>query len=99
MVSPKKKIRIALIGAGGMGRRWAWAIGQLSGITCRAVSDVDIRKAKEVAQRLQDCEATADWKKALRRSDIDVAMVATPNKCLAPISTFALLHGKHVLCE
>lgn len=92
-------LRLALIGAGGMGRRWAWAITQVPALSCRVVVDTDINRAEEVSRKFSDCAVSSDWKKVLRRPDIDAVVIVTPNKWLAPISRYALEHGKHVLCE
>ena len=44
-----KKIRIALIGAGGMGKRWAHALGQAKDFVVRVVADVNVERAKSLA--------------------------------------------------
>lgn len=55
-----------------------------------------------VAQQLADtvgAEAGTDWRAAVKRPDIDVVVVATPNGVLAEIACAALEAGKHVLVE
>ncbi len=94
-----KQVRVALIGAGGMGKRWAWAIRQTPQIHLTAVVDTDIKRAETVAQDFKGCHPSTNWKRTLERKDIQAAIVVVPHKWLAPISRFALMHGKHVLCE
>jgi predicted dehydrogenase len=44
-------------------------------------------------------EVVADWQEAVARRDVDIVVVATPNKYLMPITVAALENGKHVLVE
>jgi predicted dehydrogenase len=44
-------------------------------------------------------EWSADWRPVVKRTDIDVVIVATPNAFLAPIAIEALRARKHVLVE
>lgn len=81
------KIRVAIVGLGGMGRRWAKVAGTYHGSCLNLIIDADKNKSKE-----------ADLK-ALASPEIDAVVVATPNVFLAPITKFALQNGKHVLCE
>lgn len=93
------KLSLALIGAGGMGKRWAHAMKQVRGIAVRAVVDVDSAKAQALAGNFKGCESLQDWQGLLTRSDIDAVVVVTPHHFLAPISQSLLRHGKHVLSE
>ncbi|MBI5728692.1 MAG: Gfo/Idh/MocA family oxidoreductase [Candidatus Magasanikbacteria bacterium] len=94
-----KKIRIALIGAGGMGKRWARALTRARQFDVRAVVDVDRARAQQLAGLFKKCDGVVDWKVVLKRLDIDAVVIVTPHRFLAPIAQSALQHGKHVLCE
>lgn len=89
---------VAIIGAGLIGRKRATALIKLE--DCRLIVTVDINrsKAESLAQDFGG-EIETDWEKAITRDDIDVVVVSTVNKFLAPISIAALRNGKHVLCE
>ena len=56
--------------------------------------------APVAAELAAECGAavTTSWEE-LVAADLDIAVVATTHDALAPISTAALLAGKHVLCE
>jgi len=94
-----KKIRIALIGAGGMGKRWAHALGQAKDFVVRVVADVNVERAKSLAVFFKKCDIIADWRAVMKNKNIDAVVVVTPHRFLAPIAQSALLHGKHVLSE
>lgn len=93
------KLSLALIGAGGMGKRWAHAMKQVHGVAVRAIVDVDSTRAKELANNFKNCESLDDWHDILARQDIDAVVVVTPHRFLAPISQSFLRSGKHVLAE
>lgn len=95
----KKNVRLALIGAGGIGKIWAEAIKKTEGIELAVVVDVNIEAAKSIAIGFSDCIVTDDWNDVLKDKNIDALLVATPHKFLAPISYAALKAGKHVFCE
>ena len=95
----KRKINIALIGAGGIGHLWAKAIKEVKGVVLCMVVDIDEKSALSISQYFPGCIAVKDWRKVLTDNDIDAVLVTTPHKWLAPISFAALSAGKHVLCE
>ena len=95
----KKKIHIALIGAGGIGKAWADAVKETKGVELAVVVDVNLESAKAIAASFSECIVTSDWKDAVKDNNIDAFIVATPHKFLAPISFTALTAGKHVFCE
>jgi len=95
----KKKIRLALIGAGGIGKIWAEAIKKTESVELAVVVDVNIEAAKSIAEGFPECIVTSDWKDVLKDKNVDALLVATPHKFLAPISLAALKAGKHVFCE
>jgi predicted dehydrogenase len=97
--SRKKSLRLALVGAGGIGKQWAEAIHKTAGVALAAVVDVNLTGAKEIASSFPDCIVTTDWHDVVGDPSIDAVLVATPHKWLAPISYGALMANKHVLCE
>ncbi len=96
-----KKINVALIGAGGIGKVWSEAIRGLKnrGVALAAVADVSEERARAIADSFPGCEVATDWKTLLRKKAINAFLVATPHKWLAPVSYAALRAGKHVLTE
>ncbi|MDH4197619.1 MAG: Gfo/Idh/MocA family oxidoreductase [Candidatus Aminicenantes bacterium] len=91
-------LRVAIVGAGLIGRKRALALQAFP--DCRLAVSVDIDP--EAGRRLaRDFGGTAetDWERVVRRRDVEIVIVATPNHLLAPVSIAALKSGKHVLCE
>ncbi len=93
------KIKLALIGAGGMGRRWFGVITKLKLCDLVVVVDVDLKKATSLAQQIKGCEALSDWRLIFKKPEIQAVVVATPHNFLALISEAILKTGRYVLCE
>lgn len=91
-------IRAAVVGCGLIGDRRAGVIRNDAGAELVVVADVELRRARAVADRLA-CDATADWHAAVARRDIDAVVVSTSNDALASIAQVAIAQGKHVLIE
>ncbi|HEY5220730.1 MAG TPA: Gfo/Idh/MocA family oxidoreductase [Candidatus Paceibacterota bacterium] len=94
----KKQLRVGIIGAGLIGAKRAKIIATRPGTRLVTVADPDLDRAKALADAY-GVEAMADWKKLVRRPDIDAVVVAVPNAFTAPIVLAALAHKKHVLSE
>src|SRR3989344_2183226 len=99
MASTNKKLGVALVGVGGMGRRWLSAVQNTSAVALRFVCDKDIESAQKIAGGISGCRASDDWERVADSPDIDVAIVALPHVLLAPVSSVFLKNKKHVLCE
>jgi len=92
-------MQVAIIGAGLIGNKRAAAIRKLPECKLVAVCDLNLERAKKLAQEF-GAEAYQSWEEmGTRRDDIELVIVATINKFLAPIALFFLERGKHVLCE
>ncbi len=94
-----KKLTVALVGAGGIGRQWADAIRKTSGVHLGMVVDVNLKGAEEIANTFPACAFSNDWRDAAKDKNIDAFVVGTPHNLLAPISRGALMAKKHVLSE
>ncbi len=92
------RYNIAIVGAGLIGRKRAWAIKNFH--HCRLVAIVDINQiaAKNLAKEL-GVKAETDWRKIVKAQNVDIIIVSVFNKFSAPISIAALKNCKHVLCE
>ena len=91
------KIKVAIVGFGGMGRRWAKVANSYYWSRLNLIIDSDENKSKEVKEHW-GCNFDSDLK-ALSLPEIDAVVVATPNVYSALITKYALQNGKHVLCE
>ncbi len=102
-----KKLNVAMIGGGFMGKAHAMAYAAMPmffwpapAIPVRKVL-VDVNKdlAADGAERYGFEDSGADWKAVIIRKDIDVIDIVTPNDSHAEIAIAALKAGKHVICE
>lgn len=91
-------MRVAIIGAGLQCRRRAPVIKEWKGAQLTVIDSLHLEHAKDMAGKM-GCEASADWKSAVARKDVDAVIVCTPPHVHAEISIAAMRAGKHVLCE
>jgi predicted dehydrogenase len=89
-------LRIAVVGAGHLGRFHAKLVGQLEGVELAGVAD----PAEEAGRRVAaECGTTAvaDFRELVGK--IDAAIVATPTRFHRDVGCELLRHGVHVLIE
>lgn len=91
-------MKIGIIGAGLIGHKRAQALTTSKNDSVLAVADINKESAKNLAEIL-NCDYFTDSQKVINNPKIDVILVSTTNKYLAPLSLQALKAGKHVLCE
>lgn len=91
-------MRVAIIGAGLQCKRRAPVVKEHPGATLTVIDSLQLEHAQDMAKKF-GCEASADWRKAVVRSDVDAVVVCTPPHVHAEISIAAMKAGKHVLCE
>ncbi len=70
-------------------------------IELTAFCDLEEERARTAASRYgtKDASVYTDYREVLKRSDIDVVYVLTPNRTHCKLATAALMAGKHVMCE
>lgn len=95
------KINIALVGAGGIGKRWVKALNNVEKVNLTIIVDKDTKRAEEVSREYKkgNCEIFENYKQVVDRENIDAVIIATPHKFLASISEDFLSNHKHVLSE
>jgi predicted dehydrogenase len=101
------RIRIGLIGCGGMGRANLRDFTKLPGIQCVALCDVDDAQAAKAQKDVLDADGvkqtaeltTRDFRQVLDRKDIDAVIVATPDHWHALPTILACQAGKDVYVE
>lgn len=93
------KLRLGVIGVGGIavGRHIPAFRKLKEEVTIVAVSDVNIERAKSVAEEFDIPHSYEDYRDML--SEVDAVVVCTPNKFHSEITVHALEAGVHVLCE
>ncbi|HZL36385.1 MAG TPA: Gfo/Idh/MocA family oxidoreductase [Tepidisphaeraceae bacterium] len=89
-------MKISIIGCGVIGNKRAKALGDHALLAC---ADANLSRAQAVSVQHPGCIATADWRLAATREDVDAVIVSTTNDVLAAATLAAVQAGKHVLVE
>jgi len=89
-------MKIAIIGAGLIGRKRALALPK--GVKLEIVCNRSDDKGKKFALDFNCC-FERDWKKIVKDPAIDALIIATTHDMLTPITAAAINNGKHVLIE
>src|SRR5687768_6286179 len=106
--APKlEKVRVGLVGVGSRGSGAIPRLKVIEGVEIKALCDVRPARIAEGLKRLEGTshkpatysEREDDWKRMCARDDIDVIYNCTPWHLHAPISVFAMEHGKHAFSE
>ncbi len=92
-----KKIRLGLIGCGGMMKNHAKGIEVLDCVDITAVCDIDIEKAKDVASVLNSPYVTDDYKTMV--DHVDAVLVVLPHHLHFSCGMFFAREKKHILME
>ncbi len=97
-----KKIKVGIVGCGfiGMGKHLP-SLQQVPDVEAVAFCDLVPERAQAAAKQFggPDALVCTDYNDLLKRDDIDVIHVCTPNSTHAEISIAAMKAGKHVMCE
>ncbi len=96
------KVRIGIIGAGGMGSSHAGYIarGEVDGARLTAVADIDAGKLEKIKETLGDEVKAFEGPQALIESgSVDGVLIATPHYAHPPLGIKAFEAGLHVLAE
>ena len=102
----KKELNIGIVGAQFMGKAHtnAWFdVGQFYDLpftpVLKAACDINPDSKEGFAKKLGWQSFETSWKKLVKRKDIDVVDICTPNNLHEPIALMAAKEGKHVICE
>ncbi|MBM4026657.1 MAG: Gfo/Idh/MocA family oxidoreductase [Planctomycetes bacterium] len=97
---PSEILRVAGIGAGGMGGGDIQQVARDEGTRIVALCDVDVRRASTI-EKFPEAKVYRDFRKMFdeMEKDIDAVIVGTPDHTHAVAAMAALKRGKHVYCE
>ena len=100
-----ERITMGIIGTGGRGGHVLEGFLADPRCQCLAVCDVDSKRHARAKQMVDakysntDCTGYGDFRELLRRADVDVVAIATPEHWHVPIAVRACEQGKDVYCE
>jgi predicted dehydrogenase len=92
-------IRVALLGSGYVQEFHARAVHEHPGAELVDVANWREQSATALAERFAIPRVTTDWNEIVEATEVDAAVVATPNALHAPQSVALLRAGKHVIVE
>jgi predicted dehydrogenase len=92
-------IRVALLGSGYVQEFHARAVHEHPSAELVAVANWREQSAAALAERYAIPRVTTDWNEIVEATEVDAAVVATPNALHAPQSVALLRAGKHVIVE
>jgi predicted dehydrogenase len=90
--------RIALVGCGGVARRYRQAYRSIEGVTVSVTVDVNASEADAAAQETGAARSSQTLDDALT-ADVDALVITTPNHLHCEQASKALMAGKHVLLQ
>jgi scyllo-inositol 2-dehydrogenase (NAD+) len=94
------KLRVAVLGVGGMGKRHAENLrGLVPGARLVAVADAASERAQAVASELAVEHWYGNLEDMLQQKDIDCVVIAAPDKFHAAAIQAVAAAGKDILCE
>lgn len=102
--SVSDRLRIGVIGPGGMGMNHVRNLARRDDVQIAAVCDVDSNRlgtaaAHVASETRRRPTATGDMRKILDDPSVDAVLIATPDHWHAPAAILALDAGKHVYVE
>lgn len=94
-----EKLRVGVIGLGGIFRRVMTDFLNARNCELYAVAARDIERAREAAVKYGAKRAFGSYEELAECQEVDMVYVATPHSFHRSHTLMCLAHGKHVLCE
>lgn len=93
-----KKVRIGVIGTGGMGQGHLMKIKEIPEAELTAICDIDPQITREISEKYE-VPGFTDYEELLNSGLVDAVIVATPHYFHPPIGIAAMNKGIHCLSE
>lgn len=93
-----RELRVALVGCGGVARRYRKTYARLSNVSVAAVVDVNLQEARAAAAEL-GAECVSGKLEDALAPGVDALIISTPNYLHCTQAVTALEAGKHVLLQ
>jgi UDP-N-acetyl-2-amino-2-deoxyglucuronate dehydrogenase len=94
-----KPLKAGIIGCGVIAPTHAEAFSALPDVELAWACDLDITKAKKLAEAHGAANTTTDYQEVFDSPDVDIISICTDHASHTPIAIAALEANKHVLCE
>ncbi len=96
---PKKKLKIAIVGCGGISELHIQALRSMADVDIVAGVDIKPRRLQVMQQKFSLTHLYDDYLRMLAEVKPDAVSVCTPNSLHAPMAVHALQAGAHVITE
>ncbi|MBR3691614.1 MAG: Gfo/Idh/MocA family oxidoreductase [Clostridia bacterium] len=96
------KLKVAIIGCGGIANgKHMPSLAQVPEVEMVAFCDIVVERAEKAAKKfgIEGARVYADYTELLKKEELDVVHVCTPNRSHSFITVAALEAGCHVMCE
>ncbi len=94
-----EKIKVGLIGAGGIANYHARAYEAMEDVELVAVCDIVEDRAREFSGRYNVPKIYTDYKELLAKEEVDAIDICTSNDMHYPVAMEAIKAGRHIFCE
>lgn len=94
-----RKLRLAILGAGGIARKMAETVNQMEEVELYAVASRTEEKARQFADTYHASKWYGSYEEMVADDGIDLVYVATPHSHHKEHTTLCLNHNRAVLCE
>lgn len=94
------RINVGIIGVGRIGKVHAESIAyKIPEIKIKAISDIDLNNAKEVALKYDISKYTSDYKDIINDDEINAVLICSPTDTHAEYIIESAKSKKHIFCE
>ena len=94
-----KKLKMAILGAGGIASTMAKTISQMEQVECYAVGSRSLEKAQAFAQKFGFQKAYGSYEELVKDEEVELVYIATPHSEHYENARLCIRHKKPVLCE
>ncbi len=94
-----KKLKMAILGAGGIASTMAGTISRMEQVECYAVGSRSLEKAQAFAQKFGFQKAYGSYEELVKDEEVELVYIATPHSEHYENARLCIRHKKPVLCE
>ena len=94
-----KKLKMAILGAGGIASTMAGTISRMEQVECYAVGSRSMEKAQAFAQKFGFQKAYGSYEELVKDEEVEQVYIATPHSEHYENARLCIRHKKPVLCE